>query len=39
MVRTYPGMYHNIFHEPDRDQVFADLAPWLDRVVPGRVAA
>ena len=39
VTRTYQGMYHNILHEPDRDQVFADLAPWLDRVVPGRVAA
>ena len=39
VTRTYQGMYHNIFHEPDRDQVFSDLAPWLDRVVPGRVAA
>lgn len=32
-VKHYPGMYHNIFHEPDRARVFADLEPWLARVL------
>jgi len=39
VVHEYPGLYHNVFHEPERDRVFDDLAQWLDRVVPGRVAA
>ena len=38
-VREYPGMYHNILHEPDRERVFAELGPWLDRLIEGRAAA
>lgn len=38
-VRLYPGMYHNILHEPDRARVLGDLAPWLDRMLAGRAAA
>lgn len=38
-VRTYPGMYHNILHEPDRERVYAELGPWLDRHIEGRAAA
>jgi len=26
----YEGFYHEIFNEPDRSRVFADLNPWLD---------
>jgi alpha-beta hydrolase superfamily lysophospholipase len=26
----YEGFYHEIFNEKERDQVFADLDPWLD---------
>jgi len=29
-LRHYPGMYHNILHEPDQDRVFADIEAWLD---------
>jgi alpha-beta hydrolase superfamily lysophospholipase len=29
----YEGLYHEIFNEPERDQVIADLVSWLDRVV------
>jgi alpha-beta hydrolase superfamily lysophospholipase len=32
-IREYPGMYHNILHEPDRDRVFADLEAWLASVL------
>ena len=32
-VRTYPALYHAIFHEPDREPVFADVAAWLDGVL------
>ena len=26
---TYPGLYHEIYNEPERERVFADLAAWL----------
>ncbi len=26
----YDGLYHEIFNEPERDQVFADVLAWLD---------
>jgi acylglycerol lipase len=30
-VVRYPGLYHEIFNEPEREQVFADLEAWLER--------
>ncbi|MBN1963250.1 MAG: lysophospholipase [Anaerolineae bacterium] len=27
--RLYVGLYHEVFNEPERDQVFADVAAWL----------
>lgn len=38
-TRLLPGLYHNLFHEPDKDRVFNEIAPWLERVVTGRAAA
>ncbi len=29
-IRHYPGLYHEIFNEPERDQVIGDLIAWLD---------
>jgi acylglycerol lipase len=29
-LRLYDGLYHEVFSEPERDQVLADLLPWLD---------
>ncbi|MEE4659097.1 MAG: alpha/beta hydrolase [Halieaceae bacterium] len=29
MLKLYPGLYHEIFNEPEREQVFADLETWL----------
>ena len=29
-VRWYDGLWHEIFHEPERDQPLADLRDWLD---------
>jgi acylglycerol lipase len=29
-IRVYEGLYHEIFNEPERDKVFADLDAWLD---------
>jgi alpha-beta hydrolase superfamily lysophospholipase len=28
-IKRYDGLYHEIVHEPERDQVIADLAGWL----------
>jgi lysophospholipase len=29
-VKRYEGLYHEVFHEPERAQVFADLESWLE---------
>ena len=29
-LKLYPGLYHEIFNEPERDVVIADLAGWID---------
>lgn len=29
-LRLYPGFYHEVFSEPQRDQPLADLLKWLD---------
>jgi len=29
-LRIYDGLYHEVFNEPERDQVLDDLAGWLD---------
>ncbi len=29
-LKMYDGFYHELFNEPDREKVFADLVPWLD---------
>ena len=26
----YEGLYHELHHEPEKDQVLTDLADWLD---------
>jgi lysophospholipase len=28
--KEYPGHYHELFHEPERDAVFRDVVGWLD---------
>jgi acylglycerol lipase len=28
-LKSYPGLYHEIFNEPERGQVLSDLADWL----------
>jgi alpha-beta hydrolase superfamily lysophospholipase len=28
-LRLYPGLYHEIFNEPEREQVYAELAAWM----------
>jgi alpha-beta hydrolase superfamily lysophospholipase len=27
---TYPGLYHEVLNEPERDKVIADVVAWLD---------
>lgn len=29
-LRLYPGLYHEIFNEPERDQVLGDMSDWLE---------
>lgn len=29
-VKLYPGLYHEVFNEPERAQVYADVEAWLD---------
>lgn len=29
-LRLYPGLYHEVLSEPEREQVLADLLAWLD---------
>jgi alpha-beta hydrolase superfamily lysophospholipase len=29
-LKVYPGLFHEIFNEPERDQVFADMQTWLE---------
>ncbi len=30
-LQIYPELYHEIFNEPERNEVFADLLDWCDR--------
>ena len=34
VFHLYEGFYHEVFDEPQRDHVLADLTSWLDRHVP-----
>jgi lysophospholipase len=35
-LALYAGLYHEIFNEPEQEQVLADLVSWLDqRLKPG----
>jgi alpha-beta hydrolase superfamily lysophospholipase len=29
-LKLYPGLYHEIFNEPERDQVLGDMSAWLE---------
>jgi acylglycerol lipase len=31
IIRRYTGFYHELFNEPERARVFADLEDWLER--------
>lgn len=34
-LRIYPDLFHEIFNEPEKEQVFGDIESWLDRLSPG----
>jgi acylglycerol lipase len=31
-LRIYEGLYHEIYNEPERERVLADLLAWLEVV-------
>jgi alpha-beta hydrolase superfamily lysophospholipase len=33
-VRCYPDLYHEVFNEPERDEVLTDLVCWLEQHLP-----
>jgi alpha-beta hydrolase superfamily lysophospholipase len=33
-LKIYPGLYHEIINEPEKDRVFADMDNWLNRFFP-----
>ena len=33
-LRLYPGLYHEVLNEPEREQVLADVLAWLDERSP-----
>jgi alpha-beta hydrolase superfamily lysophospholipase len=33
VLQGYPGLYHEVLNEPERDQVISDVAVWLDKHV------
>jgi alpha-beta hydrolase superfamily lysophospholipase len=28
-LTVYPGLYHEVFNEPERDQVLGDVVSWI----------
>jgi acylglycerol lipase len=37
-LRRYQGLYHEVFNEPEREAILADLISWLDQHLPPRPA-
>jgi alpha-beta hydrolase superfamily lysophospholipase len=33
-LQLYPGLYHEIFNEPEKDQALADMTAWLEAHLP-----
>jgi alpha-beta hydrolase superfamily lysophospholipase len=29
-LKTYPGLYHEIFNEPEQETVLEDMSNWLE---------
>lgn len=34
-LKIYPGLYHEIFNEPERDEVFTEIEQWLNARLAG----
>lgn len=34
--KSYPGLFHEIFNEPERNEVLGDVVDWLDAHLPAR---
>ncbi len=34
MLKIYPGLFHEIFNEPEKDEVLNDMTDWLDTRLP-----
>ena len=32
-IKLYEGLYHEVFNEPEREMVFADMEEWLNRQI------
>jgi alpha-beta hydrolase superfamily lysophospholipase len=30
-LKVYPGLYHEVFNEPERDQVLDDVVSWINK--------
>lgn len=30
-LKVYPGLYHEVFNEPERDQVLSDVVSWISK--------
>ncbi|WP_437655589.1 lysophospholipase [Sorangium sp. So ce1182] len=35
-LRLYPKLYHDLLHEPEREQVITDIVAWVDARAPAR---
>lgn len=33
-LKIYPGLYHEILNEPEKEEIYADIVAWLDRHAP-----
>ncbi|HKJ21055.1 MAG TPA: alpha/beta hydrolase, partial [Woeseiaceae bacterium] len=33
-LKIYPDLFHEIFNEPEQDQVLADMSDWLEAHLP-----
>lgn len=33
MLKIYPGLFHEIFNEPEKDAVLTDMTNWIDRII------
>ncbi len=34
-LKIYPGLFHEIFNEPEKDAVLSDMTDWIDSQLPG----